>query len=181
MTLSAIEAIREGRTLYPNYVSGSLVSLRDSEGNELSLNASDSLIRYDEFDNEQLPIGKISCGSACLLGAQGLGMGLPLHQLGVDDGFYCHPDFYTNEADRKSLPNGFTYNQGNAPIGIKTAACPCTCMTWSQKVTWIPEIIAHLNDTHDPRYRDHRKDDPFSEAKIVDWIRSLGYKDSTLD
>lgn len=194
MTLSAIRAIQKGREIVPQYVSAELVTLHTHKGLNVWYDSEAGWMRNyqpgeehkDDPDREYgvpLPDSFIpQVGAACLLGAQGVAMGVDLEELQQNDAFYVHPDFIEPEEERELWPDGYVYSSGDRQTDIAKAVSPCACAT-SHSPVWtgsrpIPEIIAHLNDTHDPRaniYMYDRNPDKWTEERIIEWLRSLGY------
>jgi hypothetical protein len=198
VTLSAIQAILKGREEVPEYLSGALVKTETHKGlrawyeewDQTWLREAQSSEAPDRDEGVVLPDSFLPViGAACLLGAQGVAMGCPTESLTQEDSFYAHPDFYENPKDREWVPTGFVFTSGNEIVPLKYAEFPCACpnltLPWSgvpmvaSKSDRIPVVIAHLNDQHDPRsdvgMKEQAVDDPWTEERIVNWLRSLGY------
>lgn len=175
MTLSIIEAFRRGREIVKNYVSGSLVNLETNKG----LVAFWDFYQQDwAYETTERPytqrLGHApKVGAACFLGAQAVGMGMDLREI-VHSSFYVHPDFIGVE--RKDYPNGMLCEgTDDFPASVARAAYPCRDGVIADAP--IPIIIAHLNDTHDPRSgeRGTGDGDVWTERDILNWLASLGY------
>lgn len=199
--LSALQAFRAGREEVPGYISGDLIKAKTRKGltcwydeeMERWVYNEDSYGEAIELPREFKPV----VGEACFLGAMGVAMGIDPAQLADQDSFYAHPDFYLDPLMRKHEPDGFVYSSSGPYIELKTVEFPCkghetlgaasplgvaSTSRLYDKAKPVPEVIAHLNDQHDPRFETSSKTflrpkmvDPWTEERIVEWLRSLGY------
>lgn len=151
------------------------------------------------YDGEWKSLGmnfQPEVGAACALGAAAVAMGCDLSEMADTENatFYAHPDFFEDPEDRRDHPEGFIFHTGRmAPAKLRRAKYPCVCATtphptWDASSNTIPEIIAHLNDRHDPRRfeqegevygmrkeREIERGDQWTEDRIVSWLRSMGF------
>lgn len=198
-TPSALEAIRIGRQMVPEYVSGNLVRLETRKGKPCWYEHDFGWVREAPVENENgdyfftLPADfEPVIGAACLLGAQGLAMGLDLTELQEGDAFYVHPDFIIDPRERETHPTGYVANT-SIITGVAYAEFPCSHPLGDPDFIGsayvgqraIPEIIAHLNDYHDPRHLAALRGgvtgigDQWTEERIIEWLRGLGYNGET--
>ena len=198
-TPSALEAIRIGRQMVPEYVSGNLVRLETRKGKPCWYEHEIGWVRDAPVENEdgdfflKLPTDfEPVIGAACLLGAQGLAMGVDLTELQEGDAFYVHPDFIIDPLVRENNPAGYVANT-SIITGVAYAEFPCSHPLGDPDFIGsayvgqraIPEIIAHLNDYHDPRHLANSdtttkgERDQWTEARIIEWLRGLGYNGET--
>lgn len=193
MTLSAIQAIQRGRKLVPNFVSGVLANFQTHKGREAWWDREDQVWVYEgSWDGETEPLGhEPDIGAACLLGAQAIAMGIDIAEIGdtTEAVFYVHPDFIPGAEQRSDYPRGYVYGGEVRLTKIASAKVPCGCharefgsQPYEDETYPIPELIAHLNDQHDPRSDSASAvsasgtlKDPWSEQRIIEWLRSMGY------